>query len=451
MDKQIAITVLGAGYVGLTTAALLAHCGYKIYLIEPNKERLDVIKQGRSFFYEDGLDPIIKLAIDSGDLIPTTSYEKAVSSSDVVFSCVGTPDNPDGSSNLTYIFNAATEAAKHAKSGVIYVQKSTVPVGTGKKVEALFKKLNKKISYVSNPEFLREGTAVYDTLYFDRVVVGGDDKNAVDAIIDIYIRLERFRDHIAHIASVPVGPRGDQYIATGLNSAELIKVTANAFLALKISFANSIAILADKSDADVIEVMDAVGADNRIGRAFLNAGRGYGGGCFPKDVSGLISSGLEYGVDLKIMQAAQAQNQYMPGYIVDKLQDTISGELAGKKVAVLGLAFKAGTSDVRKSPGVSLANLLAEAGASVITYDPQASEEAATDLRQEIKQADTIKEAIEGADITVIATEWPEILEFPASKIATNMHGVILMDAVNQYSASEAINAGLTYIGVGHS
>lgn len=444
------ITVLGAGYVGLTTAALLAHCGFRVYLVEPNKERLDVIKKGKSFFFEEGLDPIIKLAIDSGDLLPTNSYEKAVPHSDVVFSCVGTPDNPDGSSNLTYVFSAAEETAKHAKKGTVYVQKSTVPVGTGARVIEQFKNNNADIRYVSNPEFLREGTAVYDTLYFDRVVVGGDDKAAVDAVMDVYFALERFRDHIAHVARVPTGARGDKYIATGLNSAELIKVSANAFLALKISFANSIAILADKAGADVVEVMDAVGADNRIGRAFLNAGRGYGGGCFPKDVSGLISSGLEYGVDLEIMQAAQAQNQKMPGYVVDKLQDSI-GQLTGKRIAVLGLAFKAGTSDVRRSPGVSIANKLVEAGATVVTYDPQANEEAAPDLRDEVTQVENIELAITGADAAVIATEWSEILKYPPDSFKKHLKDKLLLDAVNQYNAVEATTAGLTYVGVGHN
>ena len=443
--------MLGAGYVGLTTAALLAHCGYKIYLIEPNKERLDVIKTGRSFFFEEGIDPVIKLAIDAGDLIPTDSYEEAIPESDVVFSCVGTPDNPDGSSNLSYVFSAAEETAKFAKADVIYVQKSTVPVGTGIKVQEVFKTAKKRIKYVSNPEFLREGTAVYDTLYFDRVVVGGDDKKAVDAVLDIYFTLERYRDHIAHVARVPNGPRGDQYIATSLNSAELIKVTSNAFLALKISFANSIAMLADKAGADVVEVMDAVGADNRIGRAFFNAGRGYGGGCFPKDVSGLISSGLEYGVDLEIMQAAQTQNRLMPGYVVDKLQDTLEGQLTGKKVAVLGLAFKAGTSDVRKSPAVAIANKLIEAGATVSTYDPQANEEAAPDLHDNVRQFETIEETIEKADAVIIATEWSELLQYPAELLAQHMKGKILLDAVNQYDAVEASSAGLTYLGVGHN
>lgn len=451
MHNSSTITVLGAGYVGLTTAAVLAHSGYKVYIVEPNEARLKIIKTGKSFFFEHGLDPIIKLAIDSGDLIPTNSYEVSVPKSSVIFSCVGTPDNPDGSSNLSYIYAAAQDAAHHMKDNVIYAQKSTVPVGTGKKIEQLFKELHKKVSYVSNPEFLREGTALYDTLFFDRIVAGGNNKKAVDRIMDIYMDVEQFREHIAHIAHVPIGPRGDQYIATTLNSAELIKVTSNAFLALKISFANSIALLADKAGADVVEVMDAVGADGRIGRSFLNAGRGYGGGCFPKDVSGLIASGLEHGVDLEIMQAAQGVNESMPGYIVDKLQDRLEGSLKGKKVAVLGLAFKAGTSDVRRSPGIAIANKLRTSGANVIAYDPEAKYEATSDLYDDISIADSIDFAIKNVDAVVITTEWDEIIGYPANKFAKKMSGNILLDAVNQYNVLEASDAGLNYLGIGHN
>ncbi|HEY0965194.1 MAG TPA: UDP-glucose/GDP-mannose dehydrogenase family protein [Candidatus Saccharimonadales bacterium] len=446
------ITVLGAGYVGLTTAALLAHSGYTVFAVEPNPERLKIIKSGKSFFYEDGLDEIISLALETGNLIPTDSYEEGIPKSSVVFSCVGTPDNPDGSSNLQYVFSAAEETAKYAKPGTIYAQKSTVPVGTGKKIQDIFAKLGTKLEYISNPEFLREGTAIYDTLFFDRIVVGGDSKVAINAIMDIYMNLEQYREHIAHIARIPSGQRGDQYIATTLNSAELIKVTSNAFLALKISFANSIALLADKADADVVEVMNAVGADSRIGKAFLNAGRGYGGGCFPKDVSGLIMSGLEHGVDLDIMQAAQDINEFMPGYVVDKLQDTLPDRsLEGKRVAVLGLAFKAGTSDVRRSPGVSIANKLLHTHADVVTYDPQALEEAAEDLLGNVQQAESIDEAIKGADATIIATEWDDFLDYPAVEFAKQMKGKVLFDAVNQYSAVEARNAKLHYVGIGHS
>lgn len=451
MQPKSNITVLGAGYVGLTTAALFAQAGFRVYVVEPNKERLNTIKQRRSFFYEEGLDSVIELGINNGTLLPTDSYEESVPNSDIVFSCVGTPDNPDGSSNLTYVFDAAKTAAKLMKPGTIYAQKSTVPVGTGSQIQQLFTEMGVNINYVSNPEFLREGTALADTLFFDRVVVGGDSSVAIDAVIDTYRDLEDHRDHIAHIARVPVNVQGNQYIATTLNSAELIKVTSNAFLALKISFANSIAMLADKANADVVEVMDAVGADRRIGRSFLNAGRGYGGGCFPKDVSGLISSALEYGVDLEIMHAAQNLNNQMPGYIVDKLQDELGESLNGKRVAVLGLAFKAGTSDVRKSPGVAIANKLSYAGAEVITYDPEAHEEAAPDLLNHILQAETIDSAIENADIVLLATEWRQIIDYPATSLAEKMSGTVLFDAINQYDALEAQRAGLTYIGVGHN
>lgn len=443
------ITVLGAGYVGLSTAALLAHAGYKVYAIEPNKERLDVIKQGRSFFFEDGLDPVIKAAMDAGNLIATDSYAEAIPESSVVFSSVGTPDNPDGSSNLSYVFEAAEEAAKYLKPGSIYVQKSTVPVGTGRKIEALFLELDKKISYVSNPEFLREGTSLYDTLFFDRVVVGGDSKQAVRKVTDIYKKLEKNRDEIAKLASIHTGSHSGEYINTSLNSAELIKVTSNAFLALKISFANSIAILSDKVGADIKEVMNAVGADHRIGRKFFNAGRGYGGGCFPKDVSGLIASGLEEGVDLEIMQAAQTVNEAMPGYVIDKLQQEVGDSLEGKNVAVLGTAFKAGTSDVRKSPGITIANLLQRAGASVTTYDPQAYEETTRELRRGIKQVKSIEAATKGADVVIIATEWPELVKYPPEKYAQLLRHPILVDAVNHFDVDTVRSAGLKYIGIG--
>lgn len=446
-DKTI--TVLGAGYVGLTTAALLAHSGYKVYVIEPNPKRLDVIKQGRSFFYETGLDSVISSGIEAGLLVPTNSYEAAVPKSSIVFSCVGTPDNPDGSSNLTYVFSAAEEAAKFMKKDTVYVQKSTVPVGTGSDIEKLFEKLGVNASYISNPEFLREGTAIKDTLYFDRVVAGGQSVVAVDRVLAIYHQLEKNRHHIAHIAGIEPGMGKGQYISTSLNSAELIKVTANAFLALKISFANSIAKLADKVDADVTEVMDAVGADERIGRAFLNAGRGYGGGCFPKDVSGLISSGLKHGVDLDIMNVTQQVNESMVGYIVEKLQLKMGSDVSDKKIAVLGLAFKAGTSDARRSPGVAIANLLDERGAKVTAYDPQSIEEASDELRKGVSLVSSTHEAIKGADVVIVATEWSEFVDYAANDYADGMKGKLFIDAINQFDRESVEDTGLTYVGVG--
>lgn len=450
MQTHPTLTVLGTGYVGLTTAALLANSGYTVYAVEPDKTRLNAIKQGKSFFYEQGLDPVIQAALAKGTLIPTDSYQESVPNSQIIFSCVGTPDNSDGSSNLTYVFQAAEEAASYIAADTIYVQKSTVPVGTGARIEDLFAKLDKTVSYVSNPEFLREGTALYDTLFFDRIVVGGQDQQAIHRVADVYRTLETHRDAIATIAGVEIDTRQNEYIMTTLGSAELIKVTANAFLALKISFANSIARLADVVDADVVEVMYGVGADQRIGRAFLQAGRGYGGGCFPKDVSGLIASGLDNGVDLTIMTAAQAVNDSMPEYIIEKLKNKLGGDLAGKRVAVLGLAFKAGTSDIRRSPGIALANILQRASAIVVTYDPQAREEAAaSNLIDGITQYDSLETAIDGVDAVVVATEWPELIQYPASHYAGKMHGTVVVDAINRLNKNALQAAGLIYVGVG--
>lgn len=444
------ITIIGTGYVGLTTAALFSQAGYKVYALDINPKRLEVIKSGRSFFYEEGLDPLIADSVKRGILIPTDSYEQSVSDSSIIFSCVGTPDNPDGSSNLEYIFSAAKEAGKYMKDDTIYVQKSTVPVGTGQRVIELFKKLPNKISYLSNPEFLREGTALLDSLYFDRIVVGGSDNKAMATIVDIYKSVEAIRDNISKKAELKPLSSDGTYIQTNLNSAELIKVTANAFLALKISFANSIAKLADSVDADINDIMDAVGADKRIGRAFLNAGRGYGGGCFPKDVSGLISSASEHGVDLAIMTAAAELNETMPGYIANRAKKHL-GTLNKKNVAVLGLAFKEGTSDARRSPGAKLANILSKNGAVVKAYDPKANDEAKEELRRNIKIEDSLKDAVKDADAVFIATEWPEFLDIDLHKLKNSIRGEVFVDAVNKFSIQDVRDAGFSYIGVGRS
>jgi UDPglucose 6-dehydrogenase len=440
--KQIA--VIGSGYVGVTTAAIAANAGYKVHLIDINPERIKVLKSGKSFFFEEGIDALIKHGVDSGSLIPSTKYD-GVKESSVVFSCVGTPDNPDGSSNLEYVFSASTTASEFLKKDAVYVQKSTVPVGTGKKVQKL---LPKNVHYVSNPEFLREGTAVFDTLFFDRIVVGGSDKPSIEKVLEIYRTIEEHRDSIAKRAEISSVADEGQYIKTNLESAELIKVTANAFLALKISFANSIAKLADESGADVVDVMDAVGADKRIGRAFLNAGRGYGGGCFPKDVSGLIASASEHGVDMPIMTAATDVNESMPGYIASRAQEALGG-LSGKKVAVLGLAFKAGTSDARKSPGVKIANLLDKSGAIVNAYDPHANGEAKDELRSSVNIKKTVEQAISDCEAVFFTTEWSEFKNLDLKNIKNQMSGSLLVDAVNIFDKSKVKKHNFTFIGVG--
>lgn len=446
MSNITTVGVIGSGYVGLTTAAIFANAGFKVYAIEINPERLASIQRGKSFFYEVGIDPLLATALDTKRLVATGSYEAAIPACDIVFSCVGTPDNPDGSSNLSYVFDAAQTAAGFLRSGSIFVQKSTVPVGTGEKIETLFEEAGKHIRYVSNPEFLREGTAISDTLWFDRIVTGSNDSTAADEVADMYRAMELQRDTIARTAGIaaPATTAAGSYVTTSRNSAELIKVTANAFLSLKISFANSIAKLADQAGADVGEVMDAVGADRRIGRAFLNAGRGYGGGCFPKDVSGLIRSAEDYGVNMEIMLAASDVNASMPHYIIAKTAETLGEMLKGKKVAVFGLAFKPGTSDTRRSPAVAIANTLADEGAEVKAYDPEAMAEAQPELQPGVTLCSSATAAAAAADVIFVATDWPEFKTFDYKNTKA-----VIVDCMNTLDAAAIKQAGLTYIGVG--
>ncbi len=445
------IAIFGAGYVGLTTAVLLANSNNKVTLIETNPSRLKVLRAGKSFFYEQGIDELLGQALRNKSLVLTDDSIPILGSQDIIFSCVGTPSNADGSCNLAYVFSVAKTIAEHAKPETVFVQKSTVPVGTGGKTDIIFKSFGNNLHYVSNPEFLREGTAVQDSLWFDRVVVGGDNKRANQKVLDLYRSIESNRNRLAAISGLSEVPDiVSKYILTNRNSAELIKVTANAFLALKISFANSIAKLADHSGADVNEVMDAVGADSRIGRAFLDAGRGYGGGCFPKDVSGLISSAEEYGVDMPIMAAATSVNDSMPGYIANKAQEAM-GTLTGKRVAVLGLSFKAGTSDARKSPGVKLANILHSSGAIVTTYDPHANGEAKEELKRSIAVCKSTADAVKGVDAVFITTSWPEFLGIDLKELAGKMSGSLFYDAVNCFNPSDVEQSGLQYLGVGRS
>lgn len=446
------IAIIGSGYVGTTAAALLALSGHTVKALDVDKHKVEAINNSTAPFYEEGLDEILSKAIQKGSLTATIDYEAAISDADFIFSCVGTPDRPDGSSDLQFVFKAAETAAKYLKPGAIYIQKSTVPVGTGRRV---MKVLPKNISYVSNPEFLREGTAIYDSLMFDRIVVGGDDPDSIKKVLSLHKTVENNAVKISKIAGLEISDElKDQkghYIGTQLESAELIKVTSNAFLALKISFANSIAKLSDATGADITEVMDAVGADRRIGRAFLNAGRGYGGGCFPKDVSGLISSAAEFGVDMPIMTAATEVNESMPGYIASRAEEILGGSLQNKKVAVLGLSFKAGTSDARKSPGVKLANLLDKAGAQVSAYDPHANGEARKELRDGVSIANNALEAMKDSNAVFIATAWPEFKDINFAHVKVIMQGDLVYDADNCLNFAALKDTGLRFVAVGRN
>ncbi len=448
------IGVVGCGYVGLTLAAVLAAAGFRVYAIEVNPDRLRAIQSGKSFFYETGADRLICHGIDSGSLIAGDKYD-ILANCHIIFSCVGTPDNSDGSSNLSFVFAAAQQAASYMQNDALFVQKSTVPVGTGEKIRAIFQKAGLHSSYVSCPEFSREGTAITDTLWFDRIVAGSDDSTAAEYILELHRAIEHKRDDIAQIAGLTQRSQAKPtYLTTSISSAELIKVTANAFLALKISFANSIAKLADAAGADITAVMDGVGADRRIGKAFLQAGRGYGGGCFPKDVSGLIRSAEDQGIDMKIMQAAMAVNASMPRYVIHKACAAFGTDdtaWQNKKVAVLGLSFKAGTSDTRRSPAIAIANSLAELRAIVTAYDPEAMADAGPLLLSAVKQAGGTMDAIRDTDCIFIATDWPEFINLDWSGVALHAPGAMVVDCMNRLDAAAVRAAGLRYTGIGRS
>ncbi|MBI4034526.1 UDP-glucose/GDP-mannose dehydrogenase family protein [Candidatus Saccharibacteria bacterium] len=434
MKSSPQVTVIGAGYVGLVTATLLAEAGIKTHILDLASPKIKTIKRGRAPFFEPGLDELVAKTIKNNRLLATTSYRQAVPSSEIIFCCVGTPDKKDGSSNLGYVHKALRTAAGLAADGVVFVQKSTVPAGTG---QSLIKTINKmapglQFSYVSNPEFLREGSAITDSRHPDRVVLGGDSPAAIRRVAGLY-----------RLITKP----GAKYLQTSLESAELIKVTANAFLALKISFANSIAKLAGQTGADIKSVMDGVGLDKRIGRAFLNAGRGYGGGCFPKDVAGLIAAAAQSGADMTIMESVVKVNNSMPNYVVKRLSDQL-GAKTGQLVAVLGLSFKAGTSDSRRSPAVAISNLLADCGYRVTTYDPKAVI-ANRQLKTAVKRLPNLPAALKGVAAVVVATDWPEFVNLDWSNVKGQMAGDLVLDAMNCLDDAAVTKAGLRYTGIG--
>lgn len=462
------ITIIGTGYVGLTTAVFLCLSGHKVNALDIDQKKIDTIKSGKSFFFEPFLDEFVSEAVKSGRFFPTTDYTEAVKGSDIFFSCVGTPDRPDGSSNLDFVFDVAKKVFSLKKSGnIVFVQKSTVPVGTGEKIKEIASKTSPSLDlhYVSNPEFLAEGSSVYDTLFFDRLVIGTDSEHARDTLVSIFSDLDKFGKkltkrnfgdyvntykEISQKNGLDKIKYEDKIILTTVQSAELIKVTANSFLALKISFANSIAMLADKSGADVTEVMEGIGRDKRIGRSFLYSGLGWGGGCFPKDVSGLISTAKDFGVKMPIMKASVDVNSGMVDYVFSKF---LSLKLKkGEKVTILGLSFKPGTSDVRKSQSIKLANKIAmKKKYSVFAYDPHANEEASHDLDKSVVLVESLEDAIVGSSCVIIATEWKEFRDYNWVKNSDKLTKLNLIDARNCISKDTLgkIKEIFNYKGVG--
>ena len=429
------IAMIGTGYVGLVSGACFADFGHQVCCIDKDAGKIDGLNQGRMPIWEPGLEALVKANAERGRLSFTTDLAEGVEGAEAVFIAVGTPARRgDGHADLTYVFNAVRELAHVIKPGTVVVTKSTVPVGTGDRiVEILAEEGAKDISVASNPEFLREGAAIRDFKIPDRIVVGVDDERARDVLREIYRPL--------FLNQSPI-------LFTGRRTAELTKYAANAFLAVKISFINEIANLCEAVDADVQDVARGIGLDNRIGPKFLHAGPGYGGSCFPKDTLALLQTAAKVGIEQKIVGMVVAVNDERKAAMAERVAAALGGDLAGKRIGVLGLAFKPNTDDMREAPSLALIAGLLERGAEVVAFDPVAREQAEKVLSGIAYAADAPSVA-DGADALVVVTEWDEFRALDLETLAGRMRGKVLVDLRNVYDPEEARRAGLIYSGIG--
>ena len=433
------LSFLGTGYVGLVSGACMAEIGHEVICADVDKDKIAKLKKGVIPIYEIGLEEIVERNVREGRLRFTTDLKEAVQASEVVFMAVGTPeDKLTGQADLQYVFSAAEVFGKHLNGYKIFVDKSTVPVGTAEKVESIIKKASKgkhPFEVVSNPEFLREGAAVKDFLNPDRVVVGATSAKAKKIMEQIYR---------------PIARAGRPVVFTDVRSAEIIKYAANAFLAMKITFINEVANFCDVAGGNVKEVARGIGCDNRIGSRFLYAGIGYGGSCFPKDVKALIETGREYDAHFHIIETVSEVNEAQRIKPFIKLKNVFGDSLKGKTVAVWGLAFKPRTDDIREAPGIENIKLLLEAGARVKTFDPVAMPNTQKVLQHKnLIYTKKALDALKGADALIICTEWDEFRVVDYKDLRKLMKGTLIYDGRNVLERSEAEAAGFTYFGIG--
>jgi UDPglucose 6-dehydrogenase len=426
------LAIVGSGYVGLVTGTCFAEVGHTVICVDNDLKKVHQLQDGHIPIYEPGLEELVKKNVANGRLTFTASIGEAVKASKVVFIAVPTPPQPDGSVDLSFVEGVAREIAVHIDDYKIVVDKSTVPVKTGEKVAQTISRCNPKadIDVVSNPEFLREGSAVEDLMKPDRIVVGVSSDRAIASMREIY---EPFNSPI---------------MFTDLNSAELIKHAANSFLALKISYINAVAAICEASGANVERVADGMGADKRIGRSFLNAGIGYGGSCFPKDISAFIRISRELGYEFSLLEEVEKINANQKERFLKKIREAL-WVLRQKKIGVLGLAFKGNTDDVRSSVAISVVQQLIAEGAEVRAYDPQAMEKAKT-LVPNCIMVDAPEKVAEGADALLLLTEWTEFKSLPWLEMKKGMVSPLLFDGRNLLSREEMRAAGFTYTGIGH-
>jgi len=429
------IAMIGTGYVGLVSGACFADFGHRVACVDKDSAKIDGLNGGVMPIWEPGLEALVKSNAERGRLTFTTDLPEAVKQAEAVFIAVGTPARRgDGHADLTFVFDAVRELAKVIKPGTVVVTKSTVPVGTGDRIEEILREEGvSDVSVASNPEFLREGAAIADFKHPDRIVVGAEDDRAQEVLKEIYRPL--------FLNRAPI-------LITGRRTAELTKYAANAFLAVKISFINEIADLCEAVDADVQDVARGIGLDNRIGAKFLHAGPGYGGSCFPKDTLALLQTADKFGADQRIVRTTVQVNDERKEKMVDRVVNALGGSVVGKRVGVLGLAFKPNTDDMRDAPSIPLVNGLVRRGASVSAFDPIAREQAEK-VFSDVDFAPDAYAAADGADALVIVTEWDEFRALDLERIAGLLRGKILVDLRNVYDRGDAEEAGLSYFGVG--
>ena len=427
------LTIIGTGYVGLVTGTCFAEVGHRVVCVDNDAAKVKLLQSGGIPIYEPGLDELVRKNVAAGRLEFTSSTAEGVQKSDVIFIAVPTPPQPDGSVDLSFIEKVARDIAAAMTGYKIVVDKSTVPVKTGEKVSETIKRYCKarvEFDVVSNPEFLREGFAVGDLMKPDRVVIGVRSPRPVAAMKEIY------------------APFNAPIVVTDINSAELIKHAANSFLALKISYINAIANVCEAAGANVQEVANGIGLDERIGRRFLNAGIGFGGSCFPKDLSAFIKIAEQVGYDFRLLKDVQQINAGQMDRFLKKITDTL-WVLKDKTIGVLGLAFKQNTDDVRSSPAIDLCQRLLKDGATLRVHDPKAMDKAKTILKDSVTYVDDMNAVAEGCDALVVATEWDEFKQLDLDRAKKSLTHPILFDGRNLFDPVEMERLGWIYKSVG--
>jgi UDPglucose 6-dehydrogenase len=458
------VCVIGTGYVGLVTGVCLAHIGHHVICVDNNEEKVKLMKSGQSPIYEPGLSELMKSSYESGNLEFTSDLAAGVTHGEILFIAVGTPPLPTGESDTRYVEAVARGIGAHLDSGYkVIVNKSTVPIGSGDWVRMIVLdgiaerqkslvpagggsvagEITANFDVVSNPEFLREGSAVYDTFNPDRIVLGSNGSKAIEIMQQLYKPLvdRKFADD-ASLPPVPI-------VVTDLSSAEMIKYAANAFLATKISFINEVANICDRVGADVTQVAKGIGLDSRIGNKFLQAGIGWGGSCFPKDVSALIHTADDYGYDAELMKSAVSVNQRQRVIAIEKLQHELK-ILKGKTVGLLGLTFKPDTDDMRDAPALLIIEQLNRLGAKVKAYDPIVSQSGLSHGLSGVIIESNPEMLADGCDALVLVTDWQEFLKLDFAKMSKGMTNPVIIDGRNFLDRDTVEKAGIRYVGIGH-